>query len=164
QAGADGGRTRYAGGGSGTASGAPGAAPAVDENSRQRSRRLAASGTIARAKASGRAIVARGYGARTSESPPGAVSDQPVRGIRSAKGRAAIPRARLAGAAGHDAVAHASDRQRIAPADGEGVDHRMRAGWSACPRPRPAQRGGVGLDPVMTWRLSGHVSFAEGGP
>src|SRR5262245_13565135 len=95
----------------------------LDENARLRSWRLAPSGAIARAKASGRALVARGYGAGTSQGPAGVLSDQPVRGIRSTKGRAATPHAGLAGAARHDAGAHSSDRQRIAPADGEGVDH-----------------------------------------
>src|SRR4029450_10878973 len=105
-------------------------------NARERSRPLAASGTIGRAKASGRALVARGYGAGTSQGPTGALSDQPVRGIWSTESHADIPRARLPRAARDDALARPPDRQRIAPANGAGVDGSMRAGWCASPGPR----------------------------
>src|SRR5262245_35824434 len=141
--------------------GAAPAAPSPDGNSRQRSARLAASGTTARAKASGRALVARGPGAGASQGPTRALSDQPVRGIWSAKGRAAAPSAGLAGAPRHDALAHPSDRQRIAPADGEGVDHSVRAGWRACPRSRPAQGSGAGLDLVMSPAQTSRMETAE---
>src|SRR4030095_6787221 len=45
-------------------------------------------------------------------------------------------RARLPRAARDDALARPPDRQRIAPANGAGVDGSMRAGWCASPGPR----------------------------
>ena len=92
---------------------------------------VAAARPIAGAKAPDCALPARGYGARTSQGPLGAMSHPSARRLWCAQGRAVMPRARLARAARDDALAQPPDRQRVAPAYGGGGDHSMPAGRGA---------------------------------
>src|SRR5262249_4023775 len=121
------------------------AAPAVaasDENSRQRSARVATTGPADGAKVSHRAFAMGGPGAGGAEGAAGALPHQPVRGLWRTEGRAANSLACLAGAARNDALAQPPDHQRTAPADGARVDNPMSAGRVADSQLGPAQRCG----------------------